>query len=122
MNQIGDFLYEQELRLLHADVRHSATELEKLLAEEFIEFGSSGQIYNRDRIIAALADERTAQTLILEFQVHVQTLDLVLVTYRAESPVAENRSSNSSLRSSLWKRTDQGWQMVFHQGTPILPA
>jgi len=27
-----------------------------------------------------------------------------------------------SLRSSLWQLNSLGWQMVFHQGTPVLPA
>jgi hypothetical protein len=122
MRQIGDCLYEQELRLLRADVRHSETELRKLLAEEFIEIGSLGQVYSRDMIIASLAEETATRILVFEFQVRIQTPDLALVTYRAEIQQAENQRPISSWRSSLWKRTGQGWQMVFHQGTPIPAA
>jgi hypothetical protein len=25
----------------------------------------------------------------------------------------------ASLRSSLWRRDEEGWRMVFHQGTPV---
>ena len=33
---------------------------------------------------------------------------VVLVTYEA----------GASLRSSLWVRSDDGWRVLFHQGTP----
>lgn len=31
-------------------------------------------------------------------------------------------SETHSLRSSIWARTGKGWKLVFHQGTPAIPA
>jgi hypothetical protein len=38
---------------------------------------------------------------------------VVLVTYVSDHG---NRRCN---RSSIWRRTNEGWQCFFHQGTPI---
>ena len=42
---------ELEERLLQPDVRSSAEEIAKLLADEFIEFGSSGRVFNKHHVI-----------------------------------------------------------------------
>jgi hypothetical protein len=47
-----------EERLLRPDVRSSAEQLDKLLADEFIEFGSSGRVFNKEQIIGTLAYEQ----------------------------------------------------------------
>jgi hypothetical protein len=46
-----------EEQLLRPDVRKSASDVEALLAEEFIEFGSSGRMFNRQRMIESLKTE-----------------------------------------------------------------
>jgi hypothetical protein len=48
------------------------------------------------------------------FEVHPLAPDVVLATYCS---VNETRKQHT-LRSSIWKRIDGRWQMVFHQGTP----
>jgi hypothetical protein len=45
-----------EESLLDPDIRKS-TQLVELLADEFIEFGSSGRVYTRDDLIAVLQAE-----------------------------------------------------------------
>jgi len=32
------------------------------------------------------------------------------------------RMGQLSLRASVWKRQPRGWQIVFHQGTPVSPT
>ena len=39
--------------------------------------------------------------------------DVVQLTY------ATHRAGAVSRRSSLWRRTEVGWQLWFHQGTPL---
>jgi hypothetical protein len=51
---LSQLLYQLEEHLLQPEVRHSRDELEKLLADEFVEFGSAGRIYNRQSIIEEL--------------------------------------------------------------------
>ena len=42
-----------EERLLQPEVRQSAEAVADLLADDFIEFGSSGQVFNKQQIISS---------------------------------------------------------------------
>jgi hypothetical protein len=105
-------------RLLHPEVRSSGDELSRLLAEEFIEFGSSGAIYSKQQIIGSLAREQIMDWSIADFSVRVLTGDVVLLTYRSTRRNPATAEQWHSLRSSIWKLNDARWQMIFHQGTP----
>ena len=106
-------LYQLELSLLKPEIRRSPEILDKLLAEEFIEFGSSGKIYNKQIIIETLPLAEPINGAIENFNVTELSEDVMLTTYRAIIDGVE------SLRSSIWKNNGQEWQMVFHQGTLI---
>ncbi|WP_083888031.1 MULTISPECIES: GNAT family N-acetyltransferase [Nocardia] len=104
---------DAEMRLLDPAVRASPQALAVFLAPSFIEFGASGRRWDRDSIIAALAAEPPTTTAATQIRGQLLSPDLAHVTYIAE------RDGQKSLRSSLWRRTDDGWRMYFHQGTPV---
>ncbi len=117
-----EFFRRLEERLLQPFVRKSAKEIAELLADDFIEFGSSGRIFNRQQISDALQQESALQISLTDFSARILANDVVLVNYRAiRHGVAENPKA-SSLRSSIWKLIEGRWQIVFHQGTPTLNA
>jgi hypothetical protein len=99
-----------ETRLLDQAVRASDTELDRLIADDFIEFGASGNVYTKASIIAALNAQPALPSAIQieNFRTRVLASDVVLATYRF----------GASLRSSLWRRETTDWKVVFHQGTP----
>lgn len=115
-------LLQLEVRLLQPDVRHSSSELGQLLADEFVEFGSSGRVYDKKSIIEELGNESTIQISVADFKTVLLASDSVLITYRAVFVEGKGGPITHSLRSSIWKLRDGDWQMVFHQGTPILPS
>jgi hypothetical protein len=43
---------------------------------------------------------------------------VALVTYKSAHIDSEGGLQRFSLRSSIWLLGEEGWQMVFHQGTP----
>lgn len=96
---------------LNLEVRSSAKELDKILADEFFEIGSSGQkIYKKDCIDSALALD---ELLLYGFKIHSLAPHSVLTTY-----LINNKTKNhNTLRSSIWKFIDGRWQLYFHQGT-----
>ena len=103
-------LRDLEERLLLPRVRASPDEVAALLADEFIEFGSSGRIYDKQQIIRLLQEEQgQALCTVVDFSARRLAADIVLVTYR----VVESRT----IRSSIWRLEDGRWRMVFHQGT-----
>lgn len=106
-------LKELEELLLLPDVRKSAR-LVDLLADDFIEFGSSGRVYAKQDLVAVLqAESPTAQTT-SGFKVTSLAPDVALLTYRIRR---HSQPTVDTLRSSIWRRSNGNWQMVFHQGT-----
>jgi hypothetical protein len=102
-----------EEALLVPEVRKSAAQIAALLADEFVEIGSSGRIYDKDQIIGQLQQESGEESLrtVSDFTARELADGLILVTYR----IIESRT----VRSSIWKRTNSEWRMVFHQGTKL---
>ncbi|MBT2491580.1 nuclear transport factor 2 family protein [Streptomyces sp. ISL-96] len=106
---------ENELRLLDPTVRNSPGLLAELLHPEFREFGASGRRWDRDSVIAALTDgsASTARPITTTRMTGVRLAeDLVQLTFDTES------KGRRAHRSSLWRLTDRGWLLYFHQGTP----
>ena len=102
-----------EARLLDPLVRAVPEQVKALLAPEFVEFGASGRVFNRDAILAMLAAEppRMARQT-RAFKVRLLAPDAALTTWRVLRD-----DGIETLRSSVWLRQDSRWQMVFHQGT-----
>jgi hypothetical protein len=101
---------ELETALHKKQVRNSRAAVSELLADEFIEFGSSGKRFNKSQIIEALEKEESDQQVEVEdFVAQELAPAVVLVTYVVKK--------TRTLRSSIWKQIDGRWQMIFHQGT-----
>lgn len=109
-----------ERRLLDPATRLDSTALGSLLADGFVEFGSSGRIFSREQIITELTIESAAgPTLSLtDFAITPLTLEVVLATYQSHRSDPQNNGTRS-LRSSIWVQRDDGWKIIFHQGTRI---
>lgn len=128
MHQNDDeaLLHRLELRLLNADARASAVELAGLLADEFVEFGSSGSVWDRAQTIAGLVTERgsgpAAGRNAHEVRVRLLAEGVALVTYRVVRRQPNDGSEIHSRRSSVWLRDGGGqWRLLFHQGTLTRP-
>ncbi len=111
-----------EQRLLQAEVDQSLAELETLLADEFREFGSAGQVTTRAEILAARRGGVPVQLGLESFSAQPLAPDVWLTTYEAIARKAGLAEPSRSLRSSLWCWRDGRWQVVFHQGTRVPPA
>jgi len=90
------------------------------LADDFIEYGSSGRMYNKQQAIDGLIISSTAQMTIMNFEVKLWAPGVALATYRVIKLNNQGEETNYSLRSSIWKLHKGRWQMVFHQGTPSM--
>jgi hypothetical protein len=112
---IKDQINELEESLLEADTRQSIQALNRLLADDFLEFGASGNIYTKQEILDYLLTEKDySKTSLFDFELKTLSKDAVQVVYKTQ------RKENTTivLRSSIWRRhASFGWQMCFHQGT-----
>jgi hypothetical protein len=105
-----------EEKLLEPATRHSTTGLLELLADDFIEFGRLGNVYNKHGVISRIQKEETARMTLSDFKIVILAADIVLATYRATKTEVDGQQSYS-LRSSIWRKNGDKWQMFFHQGT-----
>ena len=119
MDDVVKTLQLNEEALLNPDVRRDRTQVERLLAEDFVEFGSSGRTWTRDQIFPLLANETYAPMRMENFTCALLDDNVALVTYIAvrANPGPEN---TSSLRSSIWTNKSGEWRLRFHQGTRTL--
>jgi hypothetical protein len=115
--EVSVYLRELEESLLQPDVRKSNRPLE-LLAENFLEFASSGRIYRRADLLTTLQAESPVVQTTSDFKVAILAPDVALLTYRihrhSDPPV-------HTLRSSVWQQKEGRWRMVFHQATVTSP-
>ncbi|MBC2723404.1 DUF4440 domain-containing protein [Desulfosporosinus sp.] len=110
-------IYNIEDRLLQPEIRGSREEISVLLADDFVEFGVSGRIFDKMQVVEELPHSPAVPMIIEDFQVKVLAPGAVLATYRAVKTNESREEMRNSLRSSIWKFIDGRWQMVFHQGT-----
>ena len=113
---LTDLLRELEERLLQPGVRGSKDEVGQLLADDFREFGASGRIYGKREAMQALQVESGRQFALSDFRATAVSPGVVLATYRVTSTDTVTGVSSSSLRSSVWKKLDGKWRLIFHQG------
>lgn len=110
---LKDSIQQLELSLLNSEVRKSKKALDSLIAEEFLEIGASGNVYNKDDILNALPNEETNTYSMSNFDVISLSEGLILATYTLSEKYRQTK------RSSIWKSSNRKWELIFHQGTVI---
>jgi hypothetical protein len=118
MNSERDqLLFELEQRLAQVGGRLSTEDAFSLIAEDFVEFGSSGKVWSKAEIIAAMSQWSPIERIVENFSVRELSASVCLVTYKVIG--VDRRASPFSLRSSIWRKNGETWQIVFHQGTSV---
>ncbi len=124
MTTLLDELCALEVELHQGATRADRVRMNALLHADFVEFGRSGTVWTR----AATLDEFGSPGAAAAPRIHADHfelqrlgVELALLTYRSAHVAAHGALDRHTLRSSLWHRTAQGWQLRFHQGTPVTP-
>ncbi|PFG39913.1 hypothetical protein ATJ97_2433 [Georgenia soli] len=107
-----------ELALLSPEVRRCPGRVEELLDPDFLEIGTSGRLWTRAAVVAALAEgtsDDDAAIEAIEMSGAVVAPGLVLLTYVSDP------CGRAARRSSLWRCSEGAWRLLHHQGMP-LPA
>ena len=121
-NALTEHLIALELQLQHAETRKNKALLNLLLANGFEEIAASGVRFDKAHVLQRLPEEQAPSVEAFDFEVRLLAKDLAQVLYKAKLRKAGELQSKLSLRSSLWQLNSLGWQMLFHQGTALLPA
>lgn len=108
-------LSKLEESLWKRETRFNESYMRSILSDGFFEFGRSGRIYSIETSLSAPDQEINATSPLKDFAIHEVGQAVALVTYISEVQYEDLEVGN---RSSLWKKTDSGWKLMFHQGTP----
>jgi hypothetical protein len=116
-------LLEELIRLeteLHKhQTRCNRQRMEQLLHPQFMEFGRFGERYSREEVLNEFRVGEILPPIHAEnFEVMELAEGVALLTYVSAHVNYEGKLHRHSVRSSIWIKTDAGWQMRFHQGTP----
>jgi hypothetical protein len=103
-----------ELRLLDPRVRASAARVSELLDPEFVEFGASGRRWDAATILTVTGSGSVgaeSPVEVVELTGTVLAPGVVHLTYLSDD------GGRRAWRSSVWRLTETGWRMYFHQAT-----
>jgi hypothetical protein len=105
----GGFLWDG----FRSEVRKNVKELDILIAENFYEIGASGKIYDKKNILLHLPLEQNNDPVgkIIDFEIYQISENLIRAHYNLEE------KTRRTMRTSIWKRQHNNYQMIFHQGT-----
>jgi len=122
----SDIMLERDLRAreeshLRYESRSCAESMADFLADEFVEFGSSGRMIDRGSAIDAAASGAPFHFRIDAFAVQRLAEEVALTTYRLSAWSESESEAKITLRSSVWVYRVGRWQMIFHQGTVAKP-
>jgi hypothetical protein len=91
---------------------------ESMMDADFWEIGASGRRYSREHVLAELEkrQQHPVEDIWETSEFHCRELapDLYLLTYT----LIQNKIRKTR-RTTLWRRTEVGWKIVFHQGTIV---
>lgn len=113
---VQDELVRLENRVHWPEVATPRAEMARWFAEDFWEVGASGRKFTLAVVLnvlekrAAAGASRELRT-ISDVGCRALAADTFLLTYLLEQPDRVTR------RSSVWRRTREGWRMLHHQGT-----
>ncbi|HVM48709.1 MAG TPA: hypothetical protein VMU04_11820 [Candidatus Acidoferrum sp.] len=94
-------------------------DFEKMTAPAFWEVGASGRRYSRQFVLDVLEERYAKPTEVAweigDFHCFEIATDNYLVSYTLIQGERVTR------RTTIWRRTAEGWQTLFHQGTIVTP-
>jgi hypothetical protein len=114
-SDVADVL-QLERELQTAECRRDRARVSALLAEDFIEVGASGRVWDRPSTLELLGAEPGDAPAIEVRDLTGRVIGDGFVMARWDS----DRGGRRARRTSLWRRDAAGWRLVHHQGT-VLP-
>jgi hypothetical protein len=111
IDEIKTQIFQLEKELLTPQIRGNSMKLNSILAADFFEFGSSGTIWSKKGAVEGGLSLR--EMTLSDFNIHPLAEGVMLATYR----VHDKTRNQETLRSSIWRKNGDQWQLFFHQGT-----
>ena len=119
-SQLADVIEELKRRepIFHRpEFGEPRADVERMLADEFRECGASGRMYTREFVLDVIGERGVVPPgddwRVSDVRCQEIAADNYLFTYTlAQGP-------RVTRRATIWRRTSDGWKIVFHQGTLV---
>lgn len=93
-------------------------DFENMTEPTFWEVGASGRRYSRQYVLDELEKRYADPTWKDEWQAHgFHCQEIATGNYLLTYTLVQ--AERVTRRSTIWRRTDQGWKIVYHQGTIV---
>ena len=116
VQSIRDELSAREPIFHRAEFGTTRADFEKMTAEDFWETGASGRIYSRrlalDELEKRFSVPHDDVWETSGFACRRLAQDVYLLTYT----LLQDRT-RLTRRATIWRKTNEGWKIVYHQGT-----
>ena len=123
-SELSDILAELSSRepIFHRpELGTSRVDFEKMTIDDFWEVGASGRRYSRAYVLDELEKRHAVPHVdiweTMDFHCRRLADDVYLLTYT----LLQNKVRRTR-RSTIWRRTAEGWKIVYHQGTIVQDA
>ncbi len=101
----------------HPEQGSTRSDFEKMMTPEFWEVGASGRRYSREYVLDVL-EERTAHPPEEVWKTRdFHCLEIAPENYLLTYTLLQGE--RLTRRATIWRRTAQGWKIVYHQGTVV---
>ncbi|MGI2261581.1 DUF4440 domain-containing protein [Shewanella sp. GXUN23E] len=121
MEDLHSVIIALEEYLFRSSTRSSAVELQKLIADDFIEIGAAGNQFGKSEVLTRLPGEDAPEIAADSYEVRRLGDECVQILYRAILKKRGDTEPSYSKRCSIWTMNSGNWQMCYHQGTPCHP-
>ena len=116
---IAEFELEAREPVFHRpEFGTTRADFERMTDPDFWEVGASGRRYSRAFVLDELEKRHAAPHADIweksEFACRQLAEDLYLVTYTLVQDL-----TRITRRASIWRRTEDGWKILYHQGTLV---
>jgi hypothetical protein len=117
LSKVLNELKEREPIFHRPEFGTTRDDFERMTETTFWEVGASGQRYGREQVLNELekryATEAEDSSQTRDFHCLEIGSDNYLLTYKLI------QDARVTQRSTIWRRTAEGWKIVYHQGTVV---
>lgn len=109
---LEELILQYENEFFKKEFCNNIKNLDNRIHDKFIEFGSSGKVYDKNTIIKYLnALDKDRDIKIVSFKIKEIKDNLIIANY------ISCKEELQALRTSIWIRDMTDWKLYFHQGT-----
>ncbi|MGS3836661.1 DUF4440 domain-containing protein [Staphylococcus pseudintermedius] len=109
-----DILIERESKLFSYEFCNNIEHINDILHQDFMEYGTSGRIYNKQQCINFLKDLKTDRNIEIH---HASYRELSDNSWILNYISKDNDNNIVSNRTSIWIKEENTIQLLFYQGT-----